>query len=368
MPADSLTELLEQEYGLTPNPGYNYMRCLWNGADGRECHDCVRFCPEGVFRDVKGKKPNYAKCSRCGLCAAVCPTLAISPPEIRAREYLRALGSDEVLSAACTRDAGRFSLRVECLLALSWEQIAVAAIRNAVLLSLRPCADCPHPERVGKLMETLERVRRFLGEDVFFERVRILEAGEEYRSHDDTVSRRELFSYYKKLDPLRPIGLLPEWDKKENAPPLFYRALLRDQIAEKRAAARGEKPRYVMPLPAFSDACYSCGVCVRRCPDRALSFRRTPDGESFQCVVDAWKCTACSRCGVGCHEKAISGMAEMSLTRLGPASVKRGRAYLCVVCGKPRKPGDADGLCGLCRVRKRTAEYEHSAKKSEGKL
>lgn len=353
---DSLSEVLERDYGISRNPGYDYSRCRWSGTGGTPCHECAAACPEGVFPDVKAKKPDYAKCSKCGLCAAVCPTRAIAPPELRVRSFLRALASDETLSVGCTCEEGRFSLHLDCLAALSWEEIACAALKNGLVLSLRPCGDCPEKERYARLLEALENARRFLGDKTFFERVQLLEAGDEYAPQSGRISRRELFSFYKKLDPERANRLLPEWDKKQNGPALIYRALLRDLVRDRRAAAEGEKPRYVVSLPSVNERCYDCGVCVRACPDRALSFRKSADGKSFRAVVEAWKCTACGRCAAACHEKAIPGIGDMQVTQLGPVSVGRCDVLLCSVCGKARRPSDEDGLCGFCRMRKKAAE------------
>lgn len=353
---DSLSEVLERDYGVGRNPGYDYARCLWSGTDGKPCHDCAGICPEGVLPDVKAKKPDYVKCSKCGLCAAVCPARAIAPPEIRVRSFLRALASDEALSAACAQEEGRFSLRLDCLAALSWEEIACAALKSGLVLSLRRCADCPEKEAYARLMDSLEQARRFLGDDTFFARVQLLEAGDDYAPQSGRLSRRELFGFYKKLDPERANRLLPAFDRKKDSPALLYRALLRELVQEKRDAAEGGKPRYVLPLPSVNERCYDCGVCVRACPSRALSFRKSADGGSFLAVVEAWRCTACGRCVSACREQALNAPAPMQLTQLGPVSVGRCEALLCSVCGKPRKPSDEDGLCGFCRMRKKAAE------------
>ena len=176
---DTLSDLLEQGYGLGRNPVYEYSRCRWSGTGGTECHACVQACPEGVFPDVKAKKPDYDKCSKCGLCAAACPTRAIAAPQIRVRQFLRALASDEAMSVGCLHDESHFTLRLDCLAALSWEEIACAALKNGVVLSLRACPTCPKRDHYARLMDSLEQVRRFLGDDFFFDRVQLLEEGDE---------------------------------------------------------------------------------------------------------------------------------------------------------------------------------------------
>ncbi len=363
---DSLSELLERDYGITKNPGYQYSRCLWSGTDGKPCHECAAACPNGVYPDVKQKKPDFSKCARCGACAAACPARAIAPPEVRVRSFLRALATDEIMHIACSREEGKASLRLERLSALSWEEIACAALKNGAVLSIRPCGTCPDKACFTRLMQTLDRVKRFLGDEVFFDRVQLLEEGDPAASTGNQISRRELFSLYKRLDPERANRLLPKWTPKKDSPALIWRALLRDLVQERRSAAAADRlPVYVLPLPAVSDACYDCGVCVRRCEDRALSFRTGADGESFQAVVEAWKCTGCGRCAAACRENAISGMRGMQLTKLGQVSVRRCRKYYCSECGKARKPGDSDGLCGFCRLRKKSAEKALASEGSE---
>ena len=365
---DTLSDLLEQGYGLGRNPAYEYSRCRWSGTGGTECHACVQACPEGVFPDVKAKKPDYDKCSKCGLCAAACPTRAIAAPQIRVRQFLRALASDEAMSVGCLHDESHFTLRLDCLAALSWEEIACAALKNGVVLSLRACPTCPKRDHYARLMDSLEQVRRFLGDDFFFDRVQLLEEGDEYTGSEAQVSRREFFSLYKKLDPERINRLLPPWEQREKIPALFYRALLKQLVQARRDAADGEKPCYTVTLPQVNANCYNCGVCVRACASRALSFRQSEDGGGFLAVVESWKCIACGRCEQSCREKAIAGERTVRVTQLGKAVVGRCSVVLCSVCGKPRKPSDEDGLCSSCRMKKKVADRALAAKKSEERV
>ena len=362
---EELSSLLEKTYGLGRTPGYDYSRCLWSGTSGTACHACAQACPEGVLPDVKAKKPDFARCTKCGFCAAVCPPRAISPPQIRVRQFMRALASDETLSVGCLRDEGSWTLRPDCLAALSWEEIACAALKNSVVLSLRSCRGCPQRDNYSRLLDSLDHARQFLGDDFFFDRIQLLEEGDEYTGGGSQISRREFFSLYKKYDPERASRLLPPREKAEDSPALFYRALLKQLVQVRRETSEGEKPGYTVMLPKVSARCYNCGVCVRACPSRALSFRQSEDGGSFLAVVEVWKCTACGRCGQSCKEKAITELQPVRVTQLGPVAVGRCSVVLCSSCGKPRRPSDEDGLCSSCRMRKKVAERARAAKESE---
>ncbi len=361
---DEISELLERNYGLKDKPIFTQARCLNSGTMQRKCDACVRVCHAGVYPEAAAKNPDYRRCEKCGFCASVCPGKAISPPREQVRDFLKALASEEAVHIACGKETAGAALQVACLAALSWEQLACLALTSGAILSLRPCKSCAHQDWFREILKSLDYVRRFVGEDLFFEKIRLAEEGEPYAPPGSRMSRRDLFTLYRRMDPSRSLSFLPVW-RAENDAALFYAALLRDLVKKRRRAA-AQPPTYVLPLPAVNGSCHACGVCAKKCPTGALSFRPLPDEKQFAAVVEAWKCTACGRCAEACREKAISGLMPMRLTHLGPVAVRRNEILLCSACGKSRKPSDTDGLCGLCRILKKAGSHPKAERRDIG--
>lgn len=320
---ESLNETLRKTYKLTGLPVYQNKYCVNTSSFGFDCDACVRFCPENIFPDgKKTKKPDFAKCTKCGICAAVCPVKAISPLEPQVRSYLMALAKNDEISAGCLEDEAGWSVSYDCLAALSWEQIACAALKNGIVISLRACGECSRKDCAAKVFDTLTKAKKFLGDDIFFDKVRILEKNDTYETRGNAISRRELFTFFKRIPLDVAVNMLPELKSGERSE-LVYRALLRDIVQERYIETpKAERPRYTVPLPSITDSCTGCGSCARMCPEKALTLRDGENGVKLV-TVDAWKCVACEKCVKSCSRKAISGMTDMAVPHLGTVLIKR---------------------------------------------
>lgn len=320
---ESLIETLRKTYKLSGLPVYQNKYCVNASSFGYDCDACVRFCPENIFPEgKKTKKPDFTKCTKCGICAAVCPAKAISPLDTQVRSYLMALARNDEISAGCFEDEAGWSVSYDCLAALSWEQIACAALKNGIVVSLRACGDCNRKDCVAKIFETLTKAKKFLGDDIFFDKVRILEKNDTYEVRGNAISRRELFTFFKRMPLDVAANMLPEMSSRERSE-LFYRALLRDIVQERYdETPKAERTRYAVTLPRITDSCTGCGSCTRMCPEKALAVREGQDGSKFV-TVEAWKCVACGKCAKTCTKKAIDGMSEMAVSHLGEVLIKR---------------------------------------------
>ena len=49
------------------------------------------------------------------------------------------------------------------------------------------------------------------------------------------------------------------------------------------------------------------------------------------------------------------------LTTLGPVSVYKCSKTLCADCGKPIAPNSAEGICSVCRIKRRTKQRQEEA-------
>jgi len=232
-----------------------------------------------------------------------------------------ALAKNEEISAACLEDEAGWTLSCDCLAALSWEQIACAALKNGLVISLRACASCDKKACAAQIISALAAAKKFLGDDIFFDKVHILEQGDSYEPHGNAISRRELFTFFKRMPLDTAMQLLPERRAGERSE-LLYRAVLRDLVQERcQKTPKEARTRYTVPLPSIMDNCNGCGTCARMCPEKALGLRETDDARLV--TVDVWKCVACGKCTKFCTRKAVAGLQDMGVTHLGTVLIKR---------------------------------------------
>lgn len=320
---ESLIETLRKTYKLAGLPVYQNKSCISVSSFGYDCEKCVRLCPEKIFTGGrKTKKPDFTKCTKCGICTAVCPFQAISPIDAQVRGFLMALAKNDELSAGCSRNEQGWSVSYDCLAALSWEQIACAALKNGIAVSLSACSGCERKDCAAEVMEALRKAKEFLGDDLFFDQVRLLEDKDTNEVRGNAISRRDLFTFFKRMPLDTAVNMLPEMKSGERRE-LFYRALLRDIVQQRYdAAPKQERSRYTVILPRITDSCSGCGMCARMCPEKALAVQKGADGSNLV-TVEAWKCLACGKCAKTCTKKAIDGMAKMSVPHLGTVLIKR---------------------------------------------
>ena len=57
----------------------------------------------------------------------------------------------------------------------------------------------------------------------------------------------------------------------------------------------------------------------------------------------------------------IDGMKLRQLTTLGPVSIYKCTKTLCADCGKPIAPDSVDGICSVCRIKRRTKKRQEEA-------
>lgn len=319
---ESLIDILRKTYRLSGLPAYQSKYCISASSLGYTCDACASLCPEKLFAaGRKSKKPDFSKCIKCGICAAVCPGKAIAPIDTQVRGYMMALAKNGELTVGCIRHEAGLAVSYECLAALSWEQIACSALKNGIALYTGACAGCEKRDCAAKIMETLTKVKTFLGDELFFDKVRLLEQGDCIEVRGSAMSRRDLLTVFKRMPLDTAVTMLPQLSLEQNG--LFYRALLRDLINERYAAVpKAERTRYVTVLPMITDKCTFCGICERACPEKALAIRMAEDGTRIM-TVEAWKCVSCGKCAKACGKKAIDGMADMSVPHLGTVLLKR---------------------------------------------
>ena len=354
----AMKEYLAKGYYIRTVPSYIAQRCLDRKSGSAECRVCVDVCPKGIYPSGKRKRPIWDQCIKCGLCAANCPSRYITPVSGEVERYLLAVTGKSDFSIGCASDEEEYAYSVSCVASVSWEQMAYAALKNGITISLRECAECTEEGKKELINENLNKLMTFLGEDLFDERVRILYPGDEYEFQPETVSRRELFTFFSNTTLDKVFLSLPTIEDSADSS-LFYRFMLRDAVKEFKDTEKGKNAKFTVKLPHITEKCYGCGMCARMCPTKAISIIKKD--KDFTVAVEAYRCTECGVCQEKCWAGGIDAIAAMKVPHIGKVAVRKLKQHLCPQCGKSFSYNTGEELCPTCAAKKRVADRKKAA-------
>ena len=342
-------------------------RCL--RASGSGCRECVDICPAGALRlgpsgSTEAPQSVLSQCTDCGLCAAACPSGAITgvgvPTGALTREAERQSTKMSVVCAPARRERPSSeqdqSFSVSCLAALHPETVVATALAlqpsSTLTLARAQCSGCPSAQQA--------RV-----ESVVQESVSLLQR------LDDGDRRIVLDS----TSPDAPHGAAQHsragrrgWSRRE----LFTagRSGGRAVPAPAVTSARGELLRHSadpssVPMqlthPIGAQGCTFCHACAAVCPTQALRIGRLPADDTepgggpvrLALAVDPSQCVGCGRCAQVCVENLLTlgcalETAAPDQGRVGRLVViARGERSTCQTCQQPLGPGE-QGVCRRC--------------------
>ena len=344
----------------TSHPEINRRQC-WNLHPHRTpCTTCKDICPYG---DQIFTRPNLVKdwdpCTDCGLCVSACRSGCIAPsPEQVQRDTTPADNDNDTIWIGCEKSTRKNTITRLCISALSWEALAYLALSKKIVLDLTPCGECENDLCAEQLRKELTRLVEFFGPTVFEARFTLAYELEDAPYHVKELSRREMMEQLtegSKSGTKKLLQKLPGLRDEEDAG-MDFRLLLHQRTKQLKAAM--ETPlRYGYYLPNVTDKCFGCGKCEKSCRANALKVEDLPDGQT-RIVITPWKCGECGICVASCSNHGIDGMKLRQLTTLGPVSIYKCTKTLCADCGKPIAPDSVDGICSVCRIKRRTKKRQ----------
>ena len=347
----------------TSHPEINRRQC-WNLHPHRTpCTTCKDICPYG---DQIFTRPNLVKdwdpCTDCGLCVSACRSGCIAPsPEQVQRDTTPADNDNDTIWIGCEKSTRKNTITRLCISALSWEALAYLALSKKIVLDLTPCGECENDLCAEQLRKELTRLVEFFGPTVFEARFTLAYELEDAPYHVKELSRREMMEQLtegSKSGTKKLLQKLPGLRDEEDAG-MDFRLLLHQRTKQLKAAM--ETPlRYGYYLPNVTDKCFGCGKCEKSCRANALKVEDLPDGQT-RIVVTPWKCGECGICVASCSNHGIDEMKLRQLTTLGPVSIYKCTKTLCADCGKPIAPDSVDGICSVCRIKRRTKKRQEEA-------
>lgn len=343
-------------------------KCLNRRQTKHPCTLCHDRCPAGVLpvNPVLGKI-DWTSCMGCGICITACPSRCFAP-DLRQQQMMVAPAEGKTVSFACISTKEPVGERqVECLCALPWEWLAALSMRVKVKLYTGECVSCKHKACREQLLENLQLLRAFLGEERFDKRILLVDdpAGMKESGQEKQVDRRGLFGMLGrnvKTSVATSVGsVLPAPKGDPSRDGFAYRKLLADMVrADCLKRAEKSKTENTAPdypvrnvlLPDFNARCHGCGVCVRVCPQQALSIEKESD-ETSLISIEPWKCTGCGLCEAVCLHHGISGVEMTEVYHLNKQGHVRVHHACCTSCGAVIPLGTQDGFCIACSVKKK---------------
>lgn len=345
--------------------------CLNRKQNKYTCTVCEEVCPEKILtRELTGELKWY-RCTDCGLCVSACPSRCFIPSAQMQRVLTDTTHPGEAVVIACDREEELLKRKVLCLAGIPWELLAILTFYGDVVLYTGNCAGCENKAWYSRLQGNLEKLKSFLGEKVFGERVHLVGSGTwkaEMPEEEKEMTRREIFSKTgKSLKKTTFRAVLDRFPQLENSEKdtLTYRRILsqvvlkerervlKDQEASgKHEGADSSLPVYSVPLPAYNTSCFGCSICERICPQKAIEVK-AEEGGTRLILITPWKCTSCGLCARICPHDGLNGLRETTVPYLERLPLVRVKTESCEQCGTAIRPGSRPALCAVCAAKSR---------------
>jgi energy-converting hydrogenase A subunit P len=285
--------------------------CVRTLSVSSACDKCKSVCEDtAIDFDAGFVRIDSDKCTECGLCIGVCPTMAISAKELS----FAALGSDELFCLALSHNT---SFEIETLGACTGKvdeaNAILAAYNKEIKISLTPIKD-------EKSVEDGSKRALFRS----FTRGGIKSASQKLKSTDELASELDFgVLKNKKVPPKRELflGVVENLSSDMDIPLSFAS----DKIID--------------------DTCDNCSLCYNLCPSGALETTMMKNAILFSPHL----CLRCKLCEDVCQSHSISSLPTFALSNFVERKKRvltKFKSKLCESCGAVFS-GDGDE-CPRC--------------------
>lgn len=327
-------------------------RCVRLRHKWSKCDECMQACPTGAIKvgNVGGAiNIEWYKCNGCGICSNVCKTGVYTLKDFsdkgfldRCRGVVLDCGKLEVRCKKVNDGTGNYDVVVECLGIINPAHILgiIASGAEAVHFRYDTCNNCKSRYGEAVLQRAINATEGIL--NIFGSgRKVVITAGsspagfvpllkdrgnsgkKKETEKKEMLSRRELFSYFKKqtqFSAVKTFDVFLEAEQKSAAQRIDYSGklpvkrvlmltFLREMGEITKNTLNTSDNALMSGLEIDRNKCDMCGICYKFCPTGALTEHTAPDesGAVFKAGINFRPayCVKCDLCIAACFQKAI---------------------------------------------------------------
>lgn len=344
--------------------------CLRLRPASTNCSACSDVCPVAAFEWLDEGVRVTSGCMGCGRCAPACPTHALS-----VRGFAATPTASTPVRIECNRVPAELrgtALAVPCLGGVGKERLleltAAAAGGPVMLVDRGWCRSCKAGGERSTLGAAVDEAKAQL-QDIDYpqtgwpqveQRETPTSKALPLRSARDTqpVSRRRFFAAFgsRVLDAANAVTHRPlAASAQARLPSPTIRSAQERQlrVLQTLASQAGAPvPKVVYPQISVSAACDNATICAAACPSGALATYLGEDGSTGLEFV-ASQCVACGICVERCPSKAVrmayTGESGVGVDRV-PQRLTRFTSLRCPHCGARYVRVAADSGCPACAI------------------
>lgn len=293
-----LVKLLTDHVLNKARPALDQNRCINTKQHRVHCSTCEDTCPYHVLDDITA--PDFTQCVDCVICVSACPAAALSYSAPKINYLLECTKKDaNTLRLGCHLSAEYTDISLPCLASFPTEFFIILNLQGIrIEFVAGNCSECEYCSQMNVFQKNAHLSAAFLNKDV----PELTHINESFTPIGH--SRREAFSLMLKKSK----GFLS--DLANTLPqdlPLgdFWKALLIKQLQKSNIPTA----RWLAPV---IENCHACDVCIKLCPNQALSLDASSDEKRM--VHYGWKCRGCNLCKSICPWKCITSFNLVEVT------------------------------------------------------
>jgi ferredoxin len=320
------------------------------------CKVCVDECPKkALFRLGQKIQLEPSKCNACGACVTSCPSSAFQLPFASQKKILAEVNAlaktnthtlnPRIVLYSCRGGRKYFNSQnftsppyppnmlvenIPCMASLNPFILLKTLELGAEAVGLIHCEnECECGYQFSKMHESLEISREILRYfNVAPSRIFSVEP------RDKLNFSNQLTKLNEKILSLGPHNLN---DEKAHATPNLLSLVKR--FSEKSNSFHPNEPLRYIKLPFLSikvnqDSCTMCGICVNRCPTKALNLIQKD--LKITLSFDYNLCIACHDCITVCPDQALSSERILDIRKSSPTTVLNfDKMITCERCKEP---------------------------------
>ena len=284
-----------------------------------ECRRCADACPHNAIGLSDEGVTIGTDCRHCALCAAACPTEALTAANAAPIELLRRAIQRGSVRIACAPSGQKGDEILPCLGALGAATLGLLASRGVpvVLAGAGTCASCPHgstgASALALNLDAARILRDTIGNGGWADATLADDSDDSARvtGHDD--KRRQLFRRFLspgEATPLASAQPVPLKAVRFARPVSTAGRELLQILFEQRKAATPDPERPALSTVAHHGAlfaaqiemlpgCTACEVCARACPTAAMEV--SEHSAAWELTFRQSRCVGCGLCLEACQ-------------------------------------------------------------------